>query len=351
MTLKEDYEQLARRIPYGVDRKLREPHRYYHNTDHIVNIAYQIHQDYNTKSITDEQCDILLCANYYHDVIYNPRRKDNEYESIRYFKNTPESYQCSDVVSAIIRYTDPDTYGTDLSTLDEELQFLIKKFRSYDLDAFHKKSIIHLTWNYTKLLKEFQFIRYPEFRANTIAFVQGLMKLGWFDNILMMQYIRYVSDYKPTIGIYAGSFNPFHMGHLSVLEQAEKLFDKVIIAKPANQIANTFPKTHQILPFHEVVEFDGLLLDYIKQVQEYATVTLIRGLRNGNDLEYELNMKAVNQDIAPNNHDTIYFISDKPHVSSTVVRSMEHFDNESWSMYIPTKYDYIYKDPLKCDRS
>lgn len=36
------------------------------------------------------------------------------------------------------------------------------------------------------------------------------------------------------VAIYSGSFNPFHEGHLDVIKQALKLFDKVVIAKGLN---------------------------------------------------------------------------------------------------------------------
>ena len=152
--------------------------------------------------------------------------------------------------------------------------------------------------------------------------------------------MKYVQRYRPKIGIYAGSFNPFHIGHMSVLEQADKIFDKVIVASPKIQEkSNARTSLQKVLPFHECVEFDGLLVDYIKQVQKYADVTLIRGLRNGNDLEYEVNMKRVNCDLAGHTHDTVYFVTDKPHVSSTVVRSLRAIEVEC---YIPTKYSYVW---------
>jgi len=40
---------------------------------------------------------------------------------------------------------------------------------------------------------------------------------------------------QPHIGVFAGSFNPFHKGHYNVLQKAEKLFDKVIILSEKTQ--------------------------------------------------------------------------------------------------------------------
>ena len=50
--------------------------------------------------------------------------------------------------------------------------------------------------------------------------------------------IDYLSNFKPNIGLFAGSFNPFHKGHYNVLIKAEMIFDKVIIAFGANPEKN-----------------------------------------------------------------------------------------------------------------
>lgn len=40
-----------------------------------------------------------------------------------------------------------------------------------------------------------------------------------------------LETWKPKIGVYAGSFNPFHLGHYNILTKAEKIFDNIIIAR------------------------------------------------------------------------------------------------------------------------
>src|SRR6478735_6087346 len=42
--------------------------------------------------------------------------------------------------------------------------------------------------------------------------------------------MEYLKGFQPNIAVFAGSFNPFHKGHYNILQKAERIFDKVIIA-------------------------------------------------------------------------------------------------------------------------
>jgi cytidyltransferase-like protein len=98
----------------------------------------------------------------------------------------------------------------------------------------------------------------------------------------------FVKSNQPKIGVFAGSFNPFHKGHYNVLKKAEKLFDKVIIAFGKNPEKNDrswpVPKT---IANRQLTEYHGLLTDHIESFG--YDVTVIRGLRNSTDFQYEQN--------------------------------------------------------------
>ncbi|SFS72087.1 pantetheine-phosphate adenylyltransferase [Paenibacillus sp. BC26] len=98
--------------------------------------------------------------------------------------------------------------------------------------------------------------------------------------------------------VYAGSFDPITLGHISVIERAGNLFDEVHVI-----IANNRSKKHHFtitqrtelvvlslihIPNVVVVPFEGIVADY---VNENRIEAVIRGIRNSTDLEYELQLE------------------------------------------------------------
>lgn len=135
------------------------------------------------------------------------------------------------------------------------------------------------------------------------------------------------------IAVYPGSFNPWHEGHHDVLKKALKVFDRVIIAvgenpdKPLTQVAaianisNEFESDRRIA----VVPFSGLLVDFVKEV---GATAVVRGIRNGVDLEYERTQQYWNEDLGIK-IPTVCFITDRKltHISSSAIRAVEKVKN------------------------
>ena len=129
------------------------------------------------------------------------------------------------------------------------------------------------------------------------------------------------------IGIYAGSFNPFHQGHYNILLKAERIFDKVIIARGINpekkNELSTFPDA--ILLYQTIMYYDGLLTDFLDSLP-YKNVTLIRGLRNSTDLQAELTQYRYLQELKPDIQVVSIFCDmEYEHISSSAIRILQKY--------------------------
>jgi pantetheine-phosphate adenylyltransferase len=140
------------------------------------------------------------------------------------------------------------------------------------------------------------------------------------------------------IAIYPGSFNPFHKGHLNILLKAESIFDKVIIARGVNpeKAESTFelPKT---LHDRTIVKYNGLLTDCIEAIaKEYGSnPTVIRGLRNSVDLQYEMNQYRYLQDLMPEiKMVSIFCDKEFEHISSSGIRLLSKYGEEKVKNYL-----------------
>lgn len=114
-----------------------------------------------------------------------------------------------------------------------------------------------------------------------------------------------------TIAFYPGSFDPMTNGHLDVLMQALNIASKVIVAigvHPGKIPMFSFEERADLIRFAlndtlpdragdlSVVSFSGLVVDAARL--NNAPV-LIRGLRDGTDLDYEMQMAGMNRQMAP----------------------------------------------------
>lgn len=147
---------------------------------------------------------------------------------------------------------------------------------------------------------------------------------------------------KKRLAVYPGSFNPFHKGHLDILKKAEAIFDEVVVAIGVNPEKKVDEKINKLetlrfqLPGKKVEEFSGFLVDYIQQKEEVGyDVTLVRGLRNGADLDYEINQLRVMKDQRPDIKMVFIPCDIKfEHISSSMIRAMEKIQEGSASEYL-----------------
>ena len=144
------------------------------------------------------------------------------------------------------------------------------------------------------------------------------------------------------IGFYAGSFDPFTNGHLHVVEQSAKLFDKVIIGIGVNpKKSRRFDKDQMQKAIEQILKrknlnnvivtsYNGLSVD---TAREYNSTCLVRGIRNGMDYEYEENLASVNEEIS--GLDTVYIrAGNLGNISSSMVMEL-YTNNHDVSNYLP----------------
>lgn len=111
---------------------------------------------------------------------------------------------------------------------------------------------------------------------------------------------------KQRIAIYPGTFDPITNGHIDLVRRAAKLFDQLVVAiadsrrkNPLFELSERIDLAQQVLqPLDnvEVLGFDVLLADFVKQVEATA---ILRGLRAVSDFEYEFQLASMNRHLIP----------------------------------------------------
>tara|TARA_B100000927_G_scaffold88917_2_gene71865 strand:+ start:5195 stop:5674 length:480 start_codon:yes stop_codon:yes gene_type:complete len=136
--------------------------------------------------------------------------------------------------------------------------------------------------------------------------------------------------------IYPGSFDPVHNGHLDVIERASKLWDRVIVAVALNhekeglftmeERVDLIEKASCHLAGVEVTAFEGLLVDYVKEVEANA---ILRGLRAVSDFEYEFQMALMNRSL-DETLETVFLMpsQERIYLSSRIVKEVAAFGGD-----------------------
>ncbi len=139
------------------------------------------------------------------------------------------------------------------------------------------------------------------------------------------------------IAVYPGTFDPITNGHLSIVNRALKIFDKLIIAILNNpQKAPLFSLDERITMIREVLKiesnnieidsFDGLLVDYV--IKKESNV-ILRGLRALSDFEYEFQMALMNRKLN-REVQSIFLMTDYKwfYTSSTIIKEAASLDGD-----------------------
>lgn len=137
------------------------------------------------------------------------------------------------------------------------------------------------------------------------------------------------------IALFAGSFDPFTIGHKDIVDRALPLFDKIVIGVGINPTKKPWMPTEDRLAairkaFEgtakvDVASFEGLAIDFANSV---GARFLLRGVRTVADFEYERNMADANRLITAAAPIETVFLTARPElgvISSSLVRELARF--------------------------
>jgi len=131
------------------------------------------------------------------------------------------------------------------------------------------------------------------------------------------------------IGVFPGSFDPFTKGHEAVVRKALELYDELIIAIGINssktsqfEISNRILHIQSLFQHGEAIQittYSKLTVDLCKEV---GAQTIVRGLRDSKDFEYEKSIAQMNDILG--GITTVFFLTDQEFgaINSTIVREI-----------------------------
>ena len=145
-------------------------------------------------------------------------------------------------------------------------------------------------------------------------------------------------------GLFVGSFDPFTIGHDSIVRRALPLFDHIIIGVGVNERKKYMLSAEERVkrikrlyadnPKIEVKAYSDLTIDFARR--EQATY-IIKGVRSVKDFEYEREQADVNRLLSGVETIFLYAEPQLSSISSSMVRELQHFGRDI-SEFLPKGY-------------
>ncbi len=143
-----------------------------------------------------------------------------------------------------------------------------------------------------------------------------------------------------TKAIFPGSFDPFTVGHESIVRRGLEIFDEIVIAVGINSDKHGYFSIDQRVMFIkalfnnevQVLTYNGLTVDFARKI---GATHILRGLRTAADFEFERAIAQINKKLS--GIDTTFLLTTPEHtpISSSIVRDILHHDGDV-SEFVPT---------------
>ena len=139
--------------------------------------------------------------------------------------------------------------------------------------------------------------------------------------------------------LYPGSFDPLTMGHLDIIRRASKLCDTLIIGIVTNSSKTPLFSVaerkkliaeclkHEEITNYEIVDFSGLLVEYVRENQISC---IVRGLRDTPDFTSEMPRAYMSKHLYED-FETVFLLTSLEHsyVSSSAIKELLYFDGKT----------------------
>ena len=141
--------------------------------------------------------------------------------------------------------------------------------------------------------------------------------------------------------IFPGSFDPFTLGHHSIVKRALTFMDEIIIGIGINEgkqclmsvekRVESICKLYAAEPRVKVMAYSGLTVDF---ASEQGATFIVRGIRTVKDFEYEEGIADVNRRLS--GIETVFLFTEPEltSVSSSIVRELLHYGKDV-SAFLP----------------
>ena len=143
------------------------------------------------------------------------------------------------------------------------------------------------------------------------------------------------------IALFPGTFDPFTIGHDSLVKRGLELVDEIIIAIGINDKKQTYfslakrmaaiRKLYKEEPRISVLSYESLTVDF---AEEMGDQFILRGIRTVNDFEYEKSIADVNRKLSGIETFILFTEPEHTHISSSIVRELLRYGKDI-SAFVP----------------